>query len=293
MGSQREQAEHDYMQGMKYKDLADKYGVTINTIKSWKTRYQWDRKNGAYKEKGCTQNSEGASNGTHAPVDGSQRLNIQDEPPDLSERQVVFCLHFLKSRNATMAALKAGYAKSSAHVAGCRLLKNDKVREYLNQLRQDMRVELFLEAADVIQEYLKIAFADMSDYVEFGQKEILVGVTKQGEPITRTVNRVDFKDHTEVDGTLIKEVKNGKDGVSIKLHDKMKALEKLEKYLDLLPDHHKRRVEEERLKLDRERFDHEKSKGGDSGKEQSGDWVTALQEVANRRKKSSSGDDHE
>jgi uncharacterized protein YjcR len=28
---------------MKYKDIAEKYGVTLNTVKSWKTRYKWSR----------------------------------------------------------------------------------------------------------------------------------------------------------------------------------------------------------------------------------------------------------
>lgn len=32
-------AEKDYNNGMKYKDIATKYGVSINTVKSWKTRY--------------------------------------------------------------------------------------------------------------------------------------------------------------------------------------------------------------------------------------------------------------
>ena len=39
-----ELAENDYMSGMKYKDIARKYGVTLNTVKSWKKRYNWDRK---------------------------------------------------------------------------------------------------------------------------------------------------------------------------------------------------------------------------------------------------------
>ncbi|GJJ26556.1 hypothetical protein HUW30_11810 [Bacillus velezensis] len=30
------QAHKDYLKGMKYKDLAEKYGVSVNTIKSWK-----------------------------------------------------------------------------------------------------------------------------------------------------------------------------------------------------------------------------------------------------------------
>ncbi|MCP1460068.1 hypothetical protein GGC02_14475 [Bacillus velezensis] len=30
------QAHKDYLKGMKCKDLAEKYGVSVNTIKSWK-----------------------------------------------------------------------------------------------------------------------------------------------------------------------------------------------------------------------------------------------------------------
>lgn len=38
-----ELAKIDYITGMKYKEIAEKYGVTINTVKSWKTRYRWNR----------------------------------------------------------------------------------------------------------------------------------------------------------------------------------------------------------------------------------------------------------
>ncbi|PAE66204.1 hypothetical protein CHH85_20295 [Bacillus subtilis] len=41
------QAYKDYAKGMKYKDLAEKYGVSVNTIKSWKQRHGWQRKKGA------------------------------------------------------------------------------------------------------------------------------------------------------------------------------------------------------------------------------------------------------
>lgn len=47
MESKHIKAEKDYIKGMKYKDLAEKYGVSINTIKSWKKRHGWERKKGA------------------------------------------------------------------------------------------------------------------------------------------------------------------------------------------------------------------------------------------------------
>ncbi|PKJ57764.1 hypothetical protein CW370_20120 [Bacillus sp. SN32] len=45
------QAYKDYLKGMKYKDLAEKYGVSVNTIKSWKQRHGWQRKKGAPSKK--------------------------------------------------------------------------------------------------------------------------------------------------------------------------------------------------------------------------------------------------
>lgn len=49
-------AEQDYMSGMKYKDIAEKYGVTLNTVKSWKVRYGWNKKSVHTKtEKVCIQ----------------------------------------------------------------------------------------------------------------------------------------------------------------------------------------------------------------------------------------------
>ena len=50
-----ELAEKDYKNGMKYKDIADKYGVTINTVKSWKQIYSWTKECAEKKTSVCTQ----------------------------------------------------------------------------------------------------------------------------------------------------------------------------------------------------------------------------------------------
>lgn len=39
----QEKAKQDYLAGMKYKDIAEKYGVTVNTVKSWRKRHGWSR----------------------------------------------------------------------------------------------------------------------------------------------------------------------------------------------------------------------------------------------------------
>ncbi|MFK4380140.1 uncharacterized protein YjcR [Bacillus sp. RC218] len=61
MKQKHELAQEDYMQGMKYKDIAEKRDVSINTVKSWKTRYKWNRKGVHTKdEKVRTQKKTGA-----------------------------------------------------------------------------------------------------------------------------------------------------------------------------------------------------------------------------------------
>lgn len=61
-------AKEDYLKGMKYKDLAEKYSVSLNTIKSWKQRYKWNRKGVHTNEKGRTQKGKGGQPGNKNAV---------------------------------------------------------------------------------------------------------------------------------------------------------------------------------------------------------------------------------
>ncbi|MGA4837022.1 phage terminase small subunit [Bacillus velezensis] len=63
MAEKHIQAYKDYAKGMKYKDLAEKYGVSMNTIKSWKLRHGWERKKGAPSEKSVHTKKAGAPPG--------------------------------------------------------------------------------------------------------------------------------------------------------------------------------------------------------------------------------------
>jgi len=104
---------------------------------------------------------------------------------------------------------------------------------------------VFVVAMNVLNKYIKIAFADITDYAVFGKKEVeamdMFGPLKdeEGNVIMAEVNYVDFNDSTHVDGTIITEVKKGKDGIPVTLADKMKALEMLSKSFDLLSENDK------------------------------------------------------
>ncbi|MBY6907541.1 terminase small subunit, partial [Clostridium botulinum] len=118
------------------------------------------------------------------------------------------------------------------------------------------------------------AFADITDYVEFGQEEVPVMgasgpiVDEDGNQITKIVNTVKFKESPEIDGTIVSEVKQGKDGASIKLQDKMKALQWLSDRINLLSTETKIKIDNEKAKVQiaRERLDYEKNKDNKSDK---------------------------
>jgi phage terminase small subunit len=286
---------------MLLKDIAAELAVNETQIRKWKSLDKWEHSEKVRplaKQKGTLPNKK--SNVTNkkgtqkrrAIEDFKDEFELEDIDAELNEKQRLFCLYYVKYFNATLSAIKAGYSKDTAHVQGSRLLSHVKVRAEIKRLKGTLQEELFIDAMDILQYYMKIAFADITEYLEFGQKEvqamgmygpIFEGKGKNKKKVMVTVNYVDLHESRDIDGTIISEVSQGKDGIKVKLVDKMKALEKLEKYLDLLPDHHKRRIEEERLKLDKEKFEHDKKQGGDKGNVTEA-MKSALEQIQQRRK---------
>lgn len=226
-----EKAEQDYMAGMKYKDIAEKYGTTINTVKSWKKRYAWSRGEGAHKtEKVCTQKSKGAHK-KEAPIDDGTKATLQND--DLTPEQQMFCIYYSRTFNAAQSYQKAyGCSYESAMVLGSKLLRNVKVRAEIERLKEIKRQQIVVGADDIVELQMRIAFADIGNYVSFGQKEVTDIETDE----TYMVSVVDLKESKNTDTQLIQEVKRGKDGVSVKLADKQKAIDWLSKYFLVHPD---------------------------------------------------------
>lgn len=228
-------------------EIADELCISDSLVRKWKSQDNWDDKlNGNVtiripKKKG---------NVTKRKVTPNTKKVIEQlENSNLTDKQRLFCLYYVKSFNATMAAIKAGYSKDTAYQIGYENLRKPEISAEIKRLKGRMQEDVYVSAIDVLNEYIKIAFSDITDFVSFGKREIQVDVDEDGNPVTSEVNYVDFNDSKVVDGTLISEVKQGRDGISIKLVDKMKALEKLEQYFDLFPDKFKRRIEEEKLEL--------------------------------------------
>lgn len=229
------------------KALAEKYGVKDSTLRSRKNREKWQRN---ATDKNATQRKNVATKKQQQKAQKKNKATTKEpviENDDLTDKQRLFCVYYIKYFNATKAYQKAYECEyTTAMVNGSRLLRNAKISDEIDRLKAEQANELKIDVRDVLQKYIDIAFADITDFVEFGRET----VTDAETGLEYEVNKVKFKDSSEVDGTIITEVKQGKDGVSVKLADKMKALEMLSKYFDLLSENDKKRLQEEKLKAE-------------------------------------------
>lgn len=256
-----EKAEKDYMLGMKYKDIAEKYGTTINTVKSWKKRYGWERKKCAHKnEKVCTQKKQDI---TVAPVqqeDGT-RETLQND--DLTPEQQLFCIFYSRTFNATQSYMKAyGCKYESAMVRGCELLRNVKVKNEIERLRENKRQQIVAGAEDIVELQMRIAFGDIGDVLSFGKRGVSLNAAEM------------------VDTQLIASVKEGRDGVSVKMKDSQKAIDWLTKYFEMNPmDQHKREFDKRRLELEILRLEMQ-TKETESSASETDNFLDALNQTA-------------
>ena len=225
-------AEHDYELGMKYKDIASKYGVSYNTVKSWKSRHGWTRK-------GAPKRVQLDAKRVH-PKKPSEKAIEELNDSKLSDKQKSFVLEYLRIFNATQAYINVYDATYNvATVNGPRLLGNARIQKEIKRIREAKLKELAIEPLDLIEDVAKEAKGDIGNYLEFGSWPNKLVDKKSGAPLTDTDgNEVTihhsylyFKDKNKVDTSLIKKITKGKDGATIELYDKTKARDKLLEWL--------------------------------------------------------------
>lgn len=146
-------AQHDYEIGMKYKNIANKYGVSINTVRSWKTRYKWQR------------NKSKKDVHTKTPTDVAiNQLNNSN----LRDKQKAFVLEYLRLFNASQAYINVYEVDyQTAKTNGPRLLRNAHVQKQIKRIREAKLKELAIEPLDLIEDVVKEAKADIGIYLNF------------------------------------------------------------------------------------------------------------------------------
>lgn len=158
----------------------------------------------------------------------------------LAPKQQMFCDEYLIDLNATR-AYKAAYENcktdEAAAVNGSRLLRNAKVKAYIDERMKEREKRTEITQDKVLKELAKIGFADLKDYLEYRSSKVVVGYESDGTPIVDYGQIVEVIDSKEVDTSVIQEVSISKDGTfKFKLYDKQKALSDIGKHLGMFTD---------------------------------------------------------
>lgn len=218
----REKARELFEGGLLLKEVAKRLDLKEGTVRAWKSRGKWTQKCNAVTERNAVKKS-------------VENVINNDE---LTDKQELFCLLFSRSFNATKSYQEAfGCGYNTAMVNSCRLLKKPHIKKEVARLKKERYTIAFLSADDIFQKYMDIAFSDLGDYLE-----VKNGILK-------------IKDSEEVDTSVLQEVKEGREGVSLKLQDKMKALEWLASHMDMGTTEQRAKVEKiktetEKIKLE-------------------------------------------
>ena len=230
----RDKAKQMYLDSkgeMLLKDIASQLNVNDTQVRKWKSQDKWEEElkgNVTNRKSNVTKQSKG--------IDGQPKVDLLPEEiqtlnnEELTEKQRLFCLYYVRWFNATKAYQKAyGCDYTTAMVNGCKLLSNPKIQTHIQSIKDAKIKQSMYTAEDYFQKMIDIAYSDVTDYMTFGQEtvavtgafgplEVVDPITKEKKILTKDINVVRFKDSSEVDGTLIQEVKQGKEGYHRKSH---------------------------------------------------------------------------
>lgn len=216
-----------YKQGKKLVDIAAELDVPPGTVRRWKSTHGWESE----RSESQSERSDKKRAEKKSVVDDGTKETLQNN--DLTPEQQMFCIYYSRTFNAAQSYQKAyGCSYQTAMVNGCLLLRNTKVRAEIERLKELKRQQIVTGTEDIVELQMRIAFADIGNYLSFGQKEITDPDTDE----TYMISTVDLRESKDTDTQLIQEVKRGKDGVSVKLADKQKAIDWLTKYFLMHPE---------------------------------------------------------
>ena len=206
---------------MKLVEIASQLEVPAGTVRRWKSTYHWDGEQQSERSEKKSERSESKKSVTKKAVADEVKQVIQNT--DLTDKQQLFCIHYIRCFNATKAYQKAyGCGYTTAVTNGPALLGNTRIKEEILQLKQDRLNREFLSESDIFQKYMDIAFADINDFVDV------------------SAGFVTAKDN--IDGTIVSEVSNTQSGVKIKLADRMKALQWLSDHMNIATEKQKAEI---------------------------------------------------
>lgn len=155
----------------------------------------------------------------------------------MTDKQKLFADEYLIDLNATR-AYKAAYPKvkndNTAAVNASRMLRNAKVQKYIAERQEKLQERTEITQDMVIHELAAIAFSNTTDFVRVVEKEIMDSL---GNPVSVAQVEVILTEKlSDAQKKAVASIKEGRSGIEVKAHDKVKALELLGRHLGLWND---------------------------------------------------------
>lgn len=161
----------------------------------------------------------------------------------LSNQQMLFCQKYVElGMNGTQAYLsvyKNCKKEETAMTNASRLLRNAKVKEYIEELQSKVEEKAIVTIEDIVKELTAIAFTDRTKISQNVRNRIMLQDDKDGTKKEYFEDNVIFTQTSELDETTRKVIagyKKTQSGFAVETYDKMKALELLGKYLGMFKD---------------------------------------------------------
>lgn len=150
-----------------------------------------------------------------------QNDNQEIDFNSLTEQQKFFCGEYVIDWNGARAARAAGYSQNSAKEQASRLLTNANISAYIEHIQEDIGKLAGVSALRNLQELKKLAYTNLSDFKNGWMKE------------------KDFDELSDYEKAALSEIQHttrtfegGSESiVKFKLHDKMKAIDMMNKML--------------------------------------------------------------
>ena len=136
--------------------------------------------------------------------------------------------------NGTQAAIRAGYSERSARSIAGRLLTKDNIQAEISRRQKDLQRRTEVSQERVVKELARVAFADATDYVQVETRTV---EKNDGTELSyQTVTLTETAELSADQRAAIAGIKQGANGVEVKLHDKIKALELLGRHIGMFND---------------------------------------------------------
>jgi phage terminase small subunit len=227
-------------------EIARLLGVSADLVSKWKRQDRWGRHGQAEEPTKKATDQKKRTTKKKKPTIEAPDVEVTEEQArqyvadfhvlyedSLTEKQQLFCFYYLHSFNSVISYMRAyGCSRMNAEANAWRLLHDKNIRQYIDRLRVMRNQTMWAQADDVVELYMRIAFADINQTALVSKGRVIVA------------------DSNQLDGQIIQEIKETDKGVSIKMADRMKALEWLANYFGLNPrDRHKRAYDDAILEL--------------------------------------------